>query len=50
MKKIDINELLQKYTVDQLLTADDIVVIDVRDQNEYQHEHIEGAKISLCQH
>ena len=50
MKTICIEELLERYSKKELLTSDEINIIDIREADEYHHEHIMGAKnIPLAQ-
>lgn len=44
MQTLTIESLLEQYTKEVLLAQKDIMIIDVREADEYQHEHIQGAK------
>lgn len=44
MQTVTLEVLLEKYSKQALLAQEDIVIIDVREPEEYQHEHIQGAK------
>jgi rhodanese-related sulfurtransferase len=44
MQVITLDKLLQKYPQEVLLAQKDIVIIDVREADEYEHEHIPGAQ------
>jgi rhodanese-related sulfurtransferase len=44
MKNISIEELLKKYSKDALVAGEGINIIDVREVDEYQQEHIACAK------
>lgn len=44
METICIADLLKKYSKEELMANDQIKIIDVRDVDEYSHEHIKGAE------
>lgn len=44
MQTLTLHKLLEKYPQEALLAKKDIMIIDVREADEYAHEHIQGAK------
>jgi rhodanese-related sulfurtransferase len=48
-QQIDIKTLLQKHPYKDIKNNNNIVIVDVRSSEEYNHQHIEGAlNISAC--
>lgn len=43
IKRLDVLSLLKQFTLHELTTRDDIVIVDVREPDEYSHEHISEA-------
>lgn len=43
MNTLSATSLLEQFTLAQLNNRDDVVIIDVREPDEYAHEHISGA-------
>lgn len=43
MKTLETAKILQLFSFDNIQQRDDIVIVDVREPQEYAHEHIEGS-------
>jgi len=43
VENISLNDLLQKYSYEDIQNNKDIVIIDVRSTDEFNHQHIPGA-------
>lgn len=43
MKKLKTNDLLNLFGLEDIQQRDDVVIVDVREPQEYAHEHIEGS-------
>lgn len=43
LKQVNIEQLFQQFSLEEINKRDDVVIVDVREQQEYSHEHIDQS-------